>query len=99
MILNRELKSPYLRWRQEHERSELRGLQPLTIRDEIKLHMYCSEAPCGDASMELTMCEQADANPWPVARNLAADDSKLKGRGYFSELGIVRRKPGLYILV
>ncbi len=35
-------------------------------RDEVKLHMYCSEAPCGDPSMELTMAVQEDATPWEV---------------------------------
>ena len=38
--------------------------QPFRINPAIKLHMYCSEAPCGDASMELTMASQEDATPW-----------------------------------
>ncbi|KAL1305601.1 hypothetical protein AAFC00_007204 [Neodothiora populina] len=38
--------------------------QPFRIRDNVTLHMYCSEAPCGDASMELTMAAQQDATPW-----------------------------------
>lgn len=41
--------------------------QRFTIRDNVSLHMYCSEAPCGDASMELTMALQADATPWTSA--------------------------------
>ncbi|KAK1730049.1 adenosine deaminase/editase [Colletotrichum acutatum] len=40
--------------------------QPFAIRDGVTLHMYCSEAPCGDASMELTMAAQEDASPWDV---------------------------------
>ncbi|RYP71600.1 hypothetical protein DL771_004726 [Monosporascus sp. 5C6A] len=40
--------------------------QPFAWRDDVALHMYCSEAPCGDASMELTMAAQADASPWDV---------------------------------
>ncbi|KXH35286.1 adenosine-deaminase [Colletotrichum salicis] len=40
--------------------------QPFAIRDDVTLHMYCSEAPCGDASMELTMAAQEDASPWEV---------------------------------
>ncbi|KAF2965968.1 hypothetical protein GQX73_g7607 [Xylaria multiplex] len=38
--------------------------QPFTWREDVSLHMYCSEAPCGDASMELTMASQVDATPW-----------------------------------
>ncbi|KAF2449769.1 hypothetical protein P171DRAFT_427928 [Karstenula rhodostoma CBS 690.94] len=38
--------------------------QPFTLRDDIRIYMYCSEAPCGDASMELTMALQDDATPW-----------------------------------
>ncbi|KAL2874212.1 hypothetical protein SGCOL_010580 [Colletotrichum sp. CLE4] len=40
--------------------------QPFAIREDVTLHMYCSEAPCGDASMELTMAAQEDASPWEV---------------------------------
>ncbi|KAI1149955.1 adenosine deaminase/editase [Nemania diffusa] len=84
--------------------------QPFAWRDDVLLHMYCSEAPCGDASMELTMASQADATPWaiptteqheiPPSPSLAAPtqafpatDTPLPGRAYFSQLGIVRRKP------
>ncbi|CAG5182566.1 uncharacterized protein ALTATR162_LOCUS10224 [Alternaria atra] len=76
--------------------------QPFTIREDVFIHMYCSEAPCGDASMELTMAAQEDATPWtsapptlsstldPVAQ---ADTSALRGRSNFSLLGVVRAKP------
>ncbi|KAI1346121.1 adenosine deaminase/editase [Xylaria sp. FL0043] len=84
--------------------------QPFTWREDVLLHMYCSEAPCGDASMELTMASQADATPWAipaislegstplpssVTPNPASPetDTHLPGRAYFSQLGIVRRKP------
>ncbi|KAI1815433.1 adenosine deaminase/editase [Poronia punctata] len=75
--------------------------QPFTWREDVLLHMYCSEAPCGDASMELTMSSQPDATPWtipipiPTATSSSSDEPSLLllGRGYFSQLGIVRRKP------
>lgn len=76
--------------------------QPFAIKDDVRIHMYCSEAPCGDASMELTMDAQDDATPWDVPlspASVACPESRvsaapeLRGRGYFSELGIVRRKP------
>lgn len=78
---------------------KLTGLsKPFKIKDDVRIFMYCSEAPCGDASMELTMAEQEDAEPWQ--RPQAADEitggedmRPLRGRGYFSELGIVRTKP------
>jgi tRNA-specific adenosine deaminase 1 len=67
--------------------------------------MYCSEAPCGDASMELVMDAQEDATPWtsppptisavPSDSNLTTETtiSALRGRSNFSALGLVRLKP------
>ena len=66
--------------------------QPFTIDPSVKMMMYCSEAPCGDASMELVMAKQDDATPWPVP-DINDGGQELLGRGSFSELGIVRRKP------
>ena len=62
---------------------------PFAMKDDVRIHMYCSEAPCGDASMELTMDAQDDATPWPEGN----EDVLLHGRGHFSSLGRVRRKP------
>ncbi|KAK5635781.1 hypothetical protein RRF57_011493 [Xylaria bambusicola] len=80
--------------------------QPFAWREYVVLHMYCSEAPCGDASMELTMASQEDVTPWtiPIVPQQEAfsipsvvptltPDTLLPGRAYFSQLGIVRRKP------
>lgn len=73
--------------------------QPFAIRDDVQIHMYCSEAPCGDASMELTMDAQDDATPWtsapPTISSEALPDSEgaLRGRSNFSLLGAVRCKP------
>ncbi|KAL8754973.1 MAG: hypothetical protein Q9184_004941 [Pyrenodesmia sp. 2 TL-2023] len=89
--------SPIIRRREAHEISDLLGLQPFSIHDDLKLHMYSSEAPCGDASMELLMEAQVDATPWPVERLHPATKKLggvLLGRESFAQLGIVRRKPG-----
>jgi tRNA-specific adenosine deaminase 1 len=70
--------------------------QPFALKDGVTLHMYCSEAPCGDASMELTMAAQDDAAPWEIPASpivAEAPDSLLSGRAFFSRLGTVRRKP------
>jgi tRNA-specific adenosine deaminase 1 len=77
--------------------------QPFTVREDVHIHMYCSEAPCGDASMELTMDAQEDATPWtsapPIISSTLGNDSvgessgALRGRANFSLLGAVRCKP------
>jgi tRNA-specific adenosine deaminase 1 len=94
--------SEWLRSRTASEHSSHEP-QTFTIRDDVQIHMYCSEAPCGDASMELVMSAQEDATPWtsppPI---LSTDDhsdtsteatSALRGRSNFSHLGSVRYKP------
>ncbi|KAK4548645.1 hypothetical protein LTR36_009556 [Oleoguttula mirabilis] len=72
---------------QEHAHDQL-----FAIQDNVRIHMYCSEAPCGDASMELTMAAQADATPW-TSPPPTEDSGMLLGRGNFDHLGVVRRKP------
>ncbi|KAI1411391.1 adenosine deaminase/editase [Hypoxylon sp. FL1857] len=84
--------------------SEWHG-QPFTWKEDVLLHMYCSEAPCGDASMELIMASQEDATPWALPPETPPSNSttssptptspttSLPGRAYFSQLGVVRRKP------
>lgn len=86
--------STILRRREEHEMTKAFGQQCLALREDLRLMMYSSEAPCGDASMELVMEAQEDATPWPVAIPDRETSSQLLGRGSFSQLGIVRRKPG-----
>ncbi|KFY66879.1 hypothetical protein V497_00662 [Pseudogymnoascus sp. VKM F-4516 (FW-969)] len=94
LALSKDKSSKYVRRRRADEITPS-NFQPFTIKEDVKLHMYCSEAPCGDASMELTMAAQDDATPWaiPAAASPSATDSSMPGRGYFSNLGIVRRKP------
>ncbi|KAH7382223.1 hypothetical protein BKA66DRAFT_512303 [Pyrenochaeta sp. MPI-SDFR-AT-0127] len=95
--------SDFLQQRIARERSE-HELQPFTIKDDVQIHMYCSEAPCGDASMELVMDAQEDATPWTSAPPTIPMSSQgtgpseqgvgaLRGRSNFSLLGAVRCKP------
>jgi tRNA-specific adenosine deaminase 1 len=98
-IVNSGSPSLYLRRRGPEEMAE-HSSQYFTFMSDVSIYMYCSEAPCGDASMELIMQAQDDPTPWnlpvPTAGGDGMPDSlvaDLKGRGYFSELGIVRRKP------
>ena len=86
--------STVLQWRQTSELSENQNVPPFSIRQNLRIMMYCSEAPCGDASMELVMEAQDDPTPWPVPAALEGSTSALLGRGFFSEVGVVRRKPG-----
>jgi tRNA-specific adenosine deaminase 1 len=65
--------------------------QPFEIRRNVSIWMFSTEAPCGDASMEVLMAEkEGDIEPWN--KELDGTDV-LQGRGYFSALGHVRRKP------
>jgi len=84
------LASLFVRRRTPEELSRA-SFQPFAIKDHVRIFMYCSEAPCGDASMELVMAAQDDATPW--TKPLQGPDNAMTGRGYFSELGVVRRKP------
>lgn len=45
LALSGEQSSNYIRRRGQDEISQSQ-FQPFTIREDIKLHMYCSEAPC-----------------------------------------------------
>jgi tRNA-specific adenosine deaminase 1 len=64
---------------------------------DISFHLFTTEAPCGDASLELLMATKApeEAVPWLLPTKQRDDQSTdfLPGRGWFSQLGIVRRKP------
>ncbi|KAF2875470.1 adenosine deaminase/editase [Massariosphaeria phaeospora] len=97
--------SQYIRQRPPIERTETE-LQPFTFREDVEIHMYCSEAPCGDASMELIMQAQDDATPWTSPLSVVTGTSDvdrtgqgeeplavLRGRSHFGHLGAVRCKP------
>lgn len=76
---------------------------PFELHSDVNIYMYCTCAPCGDASMELCMASQEDATPWEVRQTNSCPDnqgdghppeeSMLDGRAHFSLLGVVRRKP------
>ena len=68
-------------------------IPPFELNPDISIYLYCTSAPCGDASMELCMAAQEDATPWEVPSNPEAEDELLDGRAHFSRLGVVRRKP------
>lgn len=96
--------SPFIRRRSppdvQTDSSSISSIQwpPFEIQPDIRLYMYCTCAPCGDASMELCMAAQEDATPWEVIRQTdfncgAVEDTLLDGRAHFSLLGVVRRKP------
>lgn len=86
--------SAVLRHRKPSEISQVSIQHPFAVHEDLRILMYCSEAPCGDASMELVMEAQEDATPWPVITRNQTLRSPLLGRGSFSQLGVVRRKPG-----
>lgn len=82
--------SPYLR-RQDAVDTTAEDVPPFRLASDITLHFFTTEAPCGDASMELLIEAKPpeDTVPW----NLDGADISMPGRGYFSLLGSVRRKP------
>lgn len=67
------------------------------LRPTVKLALYISEAPCGDASMEevagkrVAWDDEKDSMPGePVAKKQKIN----RGRAHFDRLGLVRTKPG-----
>lgn len=72
---------------------------PFAIRQNISIHMFSSEPPCGDASMNILMNELGPEASQPWTYELSQRPGKsvllncLHGRAFFSSLGILRRKP------
>lgn len=75
-----------------HTEGYLNPSPPFRLKSGVQIHMFCSQAPCGDASMELTMASQQDSTPWASAAPSSKPEDML-GRGHFDRLGVVRRKP------
>jgi tRNA-specific adenosine deaminase 1 len=91
---DRQYVSPFVSFRKSEvvqSQENLCSRQPFEIQRNVSIWMFCTEAPCGDASMEILMAEkEGDVEPW----DREADGKEvLQGRGYFSALGEVRRKP------
>ncbi|KIW79051.1 hypothetical protein Z517_08891 [Fonsecaea pedrosoi CBS 271.37] len=84
-------RSPYLNISHRDDTGKASGC-PFRLKDHVTIHFFSTEAPCGDASMEILMDSLPSGNtkPWPVDSSIA---TLLQGRGYFSLLGHVRRKP------
>ena len=102
LLASSESSSPYICCRQHPKNREPRNgpWPPLELHPDVSVYMYCTCAPCGDASMELCMAAQEDPTPWelpppssPSNDHSDAQDAALVGRAHFSLLGVVRRKP------
>lgn len=68
--------------------------RPFKLKKSVSIHFFTTEAPCGDASMELLMNSMppGTAEPWEK-EDIEGLKQSLQGRGHFSMLGFVRRKP------
>ena len=67
---------------------------PFKLRTDVSIHFFTTEAPCGDASMEILMNSMPPGSTEPWTGSDPADlNMNLQGRGHFSLLGCVRRKP------
>ena len=81
----------------EADKRENQVSKSFCLRGDVRLHMFTTEAPCGDASLEILMMSRPaeDNLPWPLnsATNDAVCETAMLGRGHFTQLGLVRRKP------
>jgi tRNA-specific adenosine deaminase 1 len=99
MLLNPSYQSMYLQHSEgtptHTEKSD--SLMPFAFKEDVSFHFFTTEAPCGDASMDLLIGSRhpADSVPWSIPALTSQEEqaASLLGRGYFSQLGAVRRKP------
>ncbi|KAK9464620.1 adenosine deaminase/editase [Lipomyces arxii] len=64
--------------------------RPFRLAATWKIYLIVSEIPCGDASMEQLGAGTVEA--WDTS-SIKRDGKPLRGRGYFSEIGVIRTKP------
>lgn len=60
------------------------------LKCDVKLALFISEPPCGDASMSYISSSLTDNEPWTPRKKQKLN----RGRNNFGELGVVRTKPG-----
>jgi tRNA-specific adenosine deaminase 1 len=60
------------------------------LRDEIRLVLYISEPPCGDASLAYSAKGEEGWNEEPEKKR----QKVLRGRSFYGRVGAVRTKPG-----
>lgn len=60
----------------------------------LKIHLYISEAPCGDSSLSNTIERSLNEEEWKDTSRPIVHAGPLRGREYFRETGLVRTKPG-----
>ncbi|ANB15960.1 Tad1p [Sugiyamaella lignohabitans] len=63
-------------------------------KSKLKIYLYVSEAPCGDASMSLISSGQQDAWADPVSRIDGVESGIVRGRDHCFQVGLTRTKPG-----
>lgn len=68
--------------------------QKFKFKDDIKLALFISEPPCGDASMNYLILSKQDNTPWKDETPETKRRKVIRGRSHFDKLGIVRTKPG-----
>ncbi|KAH8811444.1 adenosine deaminase/editase [Xylogone sp. PMI_703] len=94
LVTSQKQVSDYIRYRTQEERTD-ELFQPFALIEGIKLHMYCSEAPCGDASMELTMAAQEDATPWAIPPSMSASTDTTSAPPYLDTIPSQTPTPSL----
>ncbi|KAK6521211.1 hypothetical protein TWF506_001436 [Arthrobotrys conoides] len=107
ILTNHDYQSPYLIYNNNHNNNNVNNNDPATppfaLHPSISIHLFSTEPPCGDASMEFIISAQEDPTPWSLPttnentplpnNNTSITNTLLPGRSYFSTLSIVRRKP------
>ena len=73
---------------------KIEGTNKFKMRD-VKLALYVSEPPCGDASATYLEESIGQSENWDFeSKGDGVDSSILRGRSYFGKRGQVRTKPG-----